>query len=144
MWVTAAICKAGQAIYKCRLQEREDRYGCELPAWMFDEARCAAMRLVDGPRVNWQALQELRLVLSETIENLVVQHRQLLEQGDADEATTTAADCTTQFVRTPASKPAMGNAVGRNSPSRGAAPGASAVRTPPSAKRRRRRVGGGR
>ena len=144
VWVIAQRCTSPHAVYKCRLAEREDRYGWELPVWMFDQAECATMRLTEAPHVSWHALRELQRVLAETMGNVVVQHRQLLAPGGTDETTTTAAArSAAEPVRSASGDPSLGSVASRDPASCSAAPRASTARTSASC-RRARGAGGGR
>ena len=48
---------------RCRVGRDEKRDNREVPAWMFDEGRCAMMELCTDPHVCWESLVELKELL---------------------------------------------------------------------------------
>jgi hypothetical protein len=50
--------------FRCQIGDRDERDRLEVPAWMFDRASCAAMRMVARPWVCSEALTSLRWLLA--------------------------------------------------------------------------------
>jgi hypothetical protein len=131
------------AVARCQPSDGDGRQDFQLPQWMLDAERCAAMRQEEHPRVSWQALLELRRLLDELIAAGVVQGRRRPSQGDADEPSTSPATAApAEPVRpTTAATPLGGAAAGQPSggPSH-SGPDAPRARTP--AQRSSHRKGG--
>jgi hypothetical protein len=58
--------RGSQRVARCRVSGRSRGLEVELPDWMLDHQRCAAMQVVEHPHVCWTALDELRLLCIET------------------------------------------------------------------------------
>ncbi len=62
------LVKRGCHFFRYCLPGEEGGVGREIPAWMLDERRCAAMQHKAEPRVNWQALVSLQQLWKEALE----------------------------------------------------------------------------
>lgn len=98
-------------VARCRRQSEDRRRGFDIPLWMLDPGTCAVMQRQDSPRVSWQALLALRRLLDDLIRTSVVENRQHLSQGDADESTTPGctADLAAESVRPTSSSTELGD-----------------------------------
>ena len=57
--------KAGsRGVLQCQVDDDETRVTREIPMWMFDAVRCARMARTSRPQVCWEALLDLRRVLT--------------------------------------------------------------------------------
>ena len=54
----------GQVTCHCTLEDQLGHRCVELPEWMLDSVRCAEFEVQDVPLVSWEALVELRSLLS--------------------------------------------------------------------------------
>jgi len=96
--------------------------GFEMPAWMFDEVVCAAMRLADEPRVIWTALAELRKLLDDATcvperPRVEVWHHPERAKGDADACSNPMPCAPIEGLVRPTSPPApLGEAPRRRPP----------------------------
>jgi len=52
-----------QTVLRCKVDDDDRRDNREIPAWMFDGARCSRMQISPLPWVSWEALRELRRLL---------------------------------------------------------------------------------
>jgi hypothetical protein len=66
--IHSQLVKRGCHLFRYRQPGQEAGIGCEIPAWMLDPGRCAAMQLKAEPRVSWQALVSLQQLWNEAIE----------------------------------------------------------------------------
>jgi len=65
--VQCQLVKWGCRVFRCLVPGQEAAKGCEIPIWMLDRARCAAMQLKAEPRVSWEALLSLQQLWNEAL-----------------------------------------------------------------------------
>jgi hypothetical protein len=83
--VDETIEKNGHVFFRCHVEETLHHRALEIPAWMFDSA-CRTMLPVDIPTVNWDALRNLKVLLSASSHDPIVKEAQRFEGGaDAKE-----------------------------------------------------------
>ena len=75
--------------YFCALPEATDAPLMAIPRWMFDEAICSAMHIIDGPFIDFATLHQLRRMLREqragwNTSVIQVQPSDQLNSGEAD------------------------------------------------------------
>jgi hypothetical protein len=58
--------KGKKSVLRCQVDDDDKRDHSEIPAWMFDQARCSGMWCSSTPRVSWEGLLELRRLLDDT------------------------------------------------------------------------------
>ena len=66
--VHGQLIKRGCHLFRYLLPGQQARIGCEIPAWMLDPVRCAAMQLKAEPHVSWRALLSLQQLWKEALE----------------------------------------------------------------------------
>ncbi len=96
--VHSSLVRSGTAVFRCSLNRHDGRWTCEVPQWMFDRAVCCAMRVVDVPATNCQALHQLKELLRAALmpdDGAVIQdqHCSLALEGDADEKIAPSSTC---------------------------------------------------
>jgi hypothetical protein len=57
--------KGTKGVLRCQIDDDDRRDNREVPAWMFDQARCSRMQALESPQVAWETLRELRRLLDE-------------------------------------------------------------------------------
>jgi hypothetical protein len=78
--VDEKIEKYGRVFFRCHVEETLHHRALEIPAWMFDSA-CHAMSLADIPAVNCQALHKVKLLLSGSSHDSIVEEARRFEGG---------------------------------------------------------------
>jgi hypothetical protein len=124
--------RGSQRVVRCRVSGRSRGLEVELPDWMLDQQRCAAMLVVERPCVSWSALDELRLLCIEAgrakgVSVVKPRHLSTNSGADADASySSTPQDrkSTARAVPSANDSPDMGSA-SRAVPSRGSMAGRS-------------------
>jgi hypothetical protein len=114
--VVRLFCKRGLPIYRCVEPGRVGYPSVELPAWMFDRARCACMRGASAPSVDLQALHALQQLLCRCKGSPVVVAQMPVQTGSQPQTGDTDAHETQPAVQAAGSLPSDPSAtsVGKN------------------------------
>jgi hypothetical protein len=87
VWIHRAFIKAGQAVYRCSLEQNLEGPLLEIPQWMLDSGDCCRVHGAENPAVDCAALQDLKLLLQRArshARDLVVQAQHPSAPGGAD------------------------------------------------------------
>jgi hypothetical protein len=76
VFVHRTVNNSVEAVMHCSLDLTTTRRLLQIPQWMFDAAAMCGVRLTSTPIVDSESLQELKVLLSATIADGVVQVRQ--------------------------------------------------------------------
>jgi hypothetical protein len=67
------VSKTAEAVFRCSLDSTSTRRLLQIPQWMFDSAVMWGVRLASTPVVDAKSLQALKVLLSATIDDDVIQ-----------------------------------------------------------------------
>jgi hypothetical protein len=117
VWIYEELDKNGVEIRRCRSEHSENARPLELPAWMFDEARCRCMQIQDMATVDCKALQGLKELLkqrkSQTGGDGIVESQHRLGGADAEASkslsTSSAGSISSQDKETGLARPTIGD-----------------------------------
>ena len=87
VWIHRAFVKAGQAVYRCSLEQNLEGPLLEIPQWMLDSGAGCRVHGAENPAVDCAALKDLKLLLHRarsTARDLVVQAQHPSAPGGAD------------------------------------------------------------
>jgi hypothetical protein len=87
VWIHRAFVKAGQAVYRCSLEQNLEGPLLEIPQWMLDSGVCCRIHSAENAAVDCAALQDLKLLLHRArspSRNLVIQAQHPSSPGGAD------------------------------------------------------------
>ena len=98
--VVRLFTKRGLQICRCFEPERVGLPAVELPAWVFDQARCACMRAASSPSVDLHALRDLQQLLCERNSIQVGVAQASVQNGSQPKMGDTDADETQSAIQT--------------------------------------------
>ncbi len=128
VFVHRTVHKRAEAMFHCSPESTSARQLLQIPQWMFDSAAMCGIGLASSPIVDTASLQELKILLSATIDDDVLQ----VQQPSTDHAGENNAEITeaTVAVTADAVSSCRQNARLEHTTSRGSSSSAVAARSP--------------
>ena len=125
--VHATVVRRDKQVLRCTRVAERDVPTLEIPHWMFDRARCCAMRRSDNSAVSLSALETLQRLLLAAGGTTLRQDRDRLPSGDPDdEAPSSQADSPAEPVSRSTDGASMARALEQHTPLHTAASGRTA------------------
>jgi hypothetical protein len=135
VWIHRAFVKAGQAVYRCSLEQNLVGPLLEIPQWMFDSGACCRVHGAENPAVDCAALQDLKLLLHRgrsPARDLVVQAQHPSAPGGADARITESTEGSAKRIVSPTpAESGLAKATARNQTTDRGTTGATAAPTQP-------------
>jgi len=135
VWIHRAFVKAGQAVYRCSLEQDLEGPLLEIPQWMLDSGACCRVHGAENPAVDCAALQDLKLLLHRgrsPARDLVVQAQHPSAPGGADARITESTEGSSKRIVSPTpAESGLAKAAARNQTTDRGTTGATAAPTQP-------------
>ena len=135
VWIHRAFVKAGQAVYRCSLEQNLVGPLLEIPQWMLDSGACCRVHGAENPAVDCAALQDLKLLLHRgrsPARDLVVQAQHPSAPGGADARITESTEGSAKRIVSPTpAESGLAKATARNQTTDRGTTGATAAPTQP-------------